>query len=299
MTDAFIYDHVRTPRGRGKADGALHEVTALALATQALASLRARNKLDPSPRRRRRARLRRSRRRSGRRHRPRRCALRRLRQRRAGRADQPLLRLRARCGEFRRGRGDGGPARHDDRRRRRIDEPGRHRVVGRGVAGRSVDRDPGLLHAAGRFRRPHRHEVRLLARRRRRLCGGEPEARRRRLGRRPLCEIGRSGEGLQRHHAARQGRAHAAVDHHADAGAAPALVRADGPARGLRRRRRPGASRGRGGQPRASCGKLLRHRRRRRRGAHRQCRGRQARRPRRRAPASRPSPTSGRTRRSC
>ena len=27
MTDAFIYDHVRTPRGRGKADGALHEVT--------------------------------------------------------------------------------------------------------------------------------------------------------------------------------------------------------------------------------------------------------------------------------
>jgi acetyl-CoA C-acetyltransferase len=48
MTDAFIYDHVRTPRGRGKADGALHEVTALALATQALANLRARNKLDPS-----------------------------------------------------------------------------------------------------------------------------------------------------------------------------------------------------------------------------------------------------------
>ena len=48
MTDAFIYDHVRTPRGRGKADGALHEVTALALATQALASLRARNKLDPT-----------------------------------------------------------------------------------------------------------------------------------------------------------------------------------------------------------------------------------------------------------
>ena len=33
MPDAFIYDHVRTPRGRGKPDGALHEVTALALAT--------------------------------------------------------------------------------------------------------------------------------------------------------------------------------------------------------------------------------------------------------------------------
>src|SRR5215510_7512591 len=47
MPDAFIYDHVRTPRGRGKADGALHEVTALNLATQALAALKERNKLDP------------------------------------------------------------------------------------------------------------------------------------------------------------------------------------------------------------------------------------------------------------
>ncbi len=48
MTDAFIYDHVRTPRGRGKADGALHEVTALNLATQALAALKDRNSLDPA-----------------------------------------------------------------------------------------------------------------------------------------------------------------------------------------------------------------------------------------------------------
>src|SRR5438552_13635417 len=48
MHDAFIYDHVRTPRGRGKADGALHEVTALDLATQALAAIRERNKLDPA-----------------------------------------------------------------------------------------------------------------------------------------------------------------------------------------------------------------------------------------------------------
>lgn len=46
MPDAFIYDHVRTPRGRGKADGALHEVTALSLATQALAAIKERNKLD-------------------------------------------------------------------------------------------------------------------------------------------------------------------------------------------------------------------------------------------------------------
>jgi acetyl-CoA C-acetyltransferase len=47
MTDAYIYDHVRTPRGRGKVDGSLHEVTALNLATQALAGLRKRNELDP------------------------------------------------------------------------------------------------------------------------------------------------------------------------------------------------------------------------------------------------------------
>jgi len=47
MTDAFIYDHVRTPRGRGKADGALHEVTALNLAAQALAEVKTRNELDP------------------------------------------------------------------------------------------------------------------------------------------------------------------------------------------------------------------------------------------------------------
>src|SRR6266852_7033407 len=36
MPEAFIYDHVRTPRGRGKIDGALHEVTALNLVSQAL-----------------------------------------------------------------------------------------------------------------------------------------------------------------------------------------------------------------------------------------------------------------------
>ncbi len=47
MPDAFIYDHLRTPRGRGKVDGALHEVTALDLATQALAAIRERNALPP------------------------------------------------------------------------------------------------------------------------------------------------------------------------------------------------------------------------------------------------------------
>src|ERR1700737_4254117 len=45
MPEAYIYDHVRTPRGRGKADGALHEVTALALATAPLKALKERNNL--------------------------------------------------------------------------------------------------------------------------------------------------------------------------------------------------------------------------------------------------------------
>lgn len=46
MTDAFIFDHVRSPRGRGKVDGSLHEVTTLNLATQVLTGLRERNTLD-------------------------------------------------------------------------------------------------------------------------------------------------------------------------------------------------------------------------------------------------------------
>ncbi|KMO39759.1 acetyl-CoA acetyltransferase [Methylobacterium variabile] len=46
MPDAYIYDHVRTPRGRGKPDGSLHEVTALRLAETALRALKDRNALD-------------------------------------------------------------------------------------------------------------------------------------------------------------------------------------------------------------------------------------------------------------
>jgi len=45
MPEAYIYDHVRTPRGKGKSDGSLHEVTALALAASPLKALKARNNL--------------------------------------------------------------------------------------------------------------------------------------------------------------------------------------------------------------------------------------------------------------
>src|SRR5262245_42533854 len=48
MPEAFIFDHVRSPRGRGKADGSLHEVTALNLAAQTLGAVKDRNKLDPA-----------------------------------------------------------------------------------------------------------------------------------------------------------------------------------------------------------------------------------------------------------
>jgi acetyl-CoA C-acetyltransferase len=48
MAEAYIYDAVRTPRGKGKKDGALHEITALSLAVQALNALKERNDLDTS-----------------------------------------------------------------------------------------------------------------------------------------------------------------------------------------------------------------------------------------------------------
>jgi acetyl-CoA C-acetyltransferase len=47
MADAFIYDHLRSPRGRGKVDGSLHEVQTVNLAAQVLQGLRERNDLDP------------------------------------------------------------------------------------------------------------------------------------------------------------------------------------------------------------------------------------------------------------
>jgi len=48
MTKAYIYDAIRTPRGKGKKNGSLHEITALSLATQQLEALRDRNNLDTS-----------------------------------------------------------------------------------------------------------------------------------------------------------------------------------------------------------------------------------------------------------
>ena len=43
MAETYIYDHVRTPRGRGKKDGSLHEVPAVRLAAKTLEWLQERN----------------------------------------------------------------------------------------------------------------------------------------------------------------------------------------------------------------------------------------------------------------
>jgi len=46
MAEAYIFDAVRTPRGKGRASGSLHEATSLSLATQVLEAIRDRNGLD-------------------------------------------------------------------------------------------------------------------------------------------------------------------------------------------------------------------------------------------------------------
>ena len=48
MNEAFIYDHVRTPRGRGKKDGSLHEVPAVRLSAKTLDAIRDRSEIDTS-----------------------------------------------------------------------------------------------------------------------------------------------------------------------------------------------------------------------------------------------------------
>ncbi len=46
MTDAYIYDAIRTPRGKGKKDGSLHEVTAVKLSADMLNGIATRNNLE-------------------------------------------------------------------------------------------------------------------------------------------------------------------------------------------------------------------------------------------------------------
>ncbi|ATX66894.1 acetyl-CoA C-acetyltransferase [Roseinatronobacter bogoriensis] len=46
MQDAYIYDAIRTPRGKGRPDGSLHEVTSVRLSALTLNALKSRNDLD-------------------------------------------------------------------------------------------------------------------------------------------------------------------------------------------------------------------------------------------------------------
>ena len=46
MKDVYIYDAVRTPRGKGRKDGSLHEVTAVRLSTTVLNAIKSRNALE-------------------------------------------------------------------------------------------------------------------------------------------------------------------------------------------------------------------------------------------------------------
>ncbi len=48
METAYIYDAARTPRGRGKSDGALHDIQPVSLVTQVLEKLRDKSQIDTS-----------------------------------------------------------------------------------------------------------------------------------------------------------------------------------------------------------------------------------------------------------
>jgi acetyl-CoA C-acetyltransferase len=48
MSEAYLYDHVRTPRGKGKKDGSLHQATPVWLLRTLLKAMQQRNQLDTS-----------------------------------------------------------------------------------------------------------------------------------------------------------------------------------------------------------------------------------------------------------
>ena len=198
MAEAFIYDAVRTPRGRGKPDGSLHEVPAVDLAVTALDAIRSRNDLDPilvedvvlgcvDP---------------------------------VGEAGGDI----ARAAALKAGFGKEVPGVQINR----FCASGLDAVnlaaaqvmsgmkdiaigggvesmsrIGMGASGGAWPVDPGLairhlLPAAGHLGRSDRDEIRFLARRRGCLCGRIAEARREGLGRGALCQVRRAGEGRQR-----------------------------------------------------------------------------------------------------
>jgi acetyl-CoA C-acetyltransferase len=172
MTEAYIFDAVRTPRGKGRKDGALHGVTPIELAATALRALRDRNALDTAlvddvvlgcvePVAEQGADIARV------------AAL---------YADYALtasgVTVSRFCASGPGGLQPGGgaghvrPVRPRRRRRRRIDVARADVLLGRRLADRPAGGGEDLFRAAGHLGRPDRHQVGLLAPRTRRLRRG-------------------------------------------------------------------------------------------------------------------------------
>ena len=273
--EAFIYEAIRTPRGKNK-NGALNEVKPVNLVVgldrrTAQPSPRPGREPDQRPHPRRRL----ARRRPGRRHRPHgRAGGQAARDHRRIPA-QPLLRVRPGGRQHRRTEGALRLGRPGAGRRRRVDEPRPDGLRRRRMGHRPRDQLPHRLRPAGHRRRPDRHHRGLLPRGRRPLRAALAGEGRRGMVGRLLRQVRRPGARPERSGHPRPRRAHAARHH------------ARGPRQAedrVRRRRRDGRLRRRGAaevplrredQPRPHRRQQLRHRRRRRAGARRFRDGRQ------------------------
>ena len=247
MTEAFIYDAVRTPRGRGKKDGSLHEVKPIALLAGLLDAICRTATTRHRAGRRRRHGLRLAGRRAGRGHRQDGGARRRAGTSGRRRAAQPLLRLGPRGGEHGGAEGAlglGGPRR---RRRRRVAcracRSAPTAAPGRMDPETNFDTD---VRAAGHRRRPDRHARRLDARGRRRLRARVAAARRAARKTGALRQELVAGRGRDRPHHPRRRRVHPAGTTLEGLGALKVVVRRIGEmgfdAVALQRYRRSSAS---------------------------------------------------------
>ena len=170
MTDAYIYDAVRTPRGKGRKDGSLHEVTPVRLAVTALQALQRPQQARHQAGRRRGAGLRHADRRAGRQHRPHRGGDGGLAETVAGVQVNRFCASGLEATNMAAAQVMAGQSPGRDRRRRREHEPRADGLRRRRLADRSRRGDPDVLRAAGHLGRHHRHQVRPQPRRRRRLC---------------------------------------------------------------------------------------------------------------------------------
>ncbi len=261
---AFVYDHLRTPRGKGKAVGGLHEVKPVDLMVGLLEEVQVRNptldlnRVDDvvlgvvSPIGEQGGDIAKT------------AALAAgLPRDRGRRTAEPLLRLRAgggQPGRVTRPQRVRGP---DPGRRRRVDEPGadglRRRRLGDGPGHRADHR----FRPAGHRRRPDRDARGLGPRGRRRLRRRVAPSCRQGVGQRLLRRGRRTGQGRERHDRAGARRAGAPGHLGRGPGRPQAELRLDRTGRRLRRRRTGEVPLGRADRPRASRGQLLRHRRRR------------------------------------